>query len=76
MSVCSSGPPDSARAIRRWSGRGSIGHALFQAAADSAHAAAGFCVLKQNPNGTYYCEKGTCTGNCTRYNFPVRCSCS
>jgi len=46
------------------------------AAADSAHAAAGFWVLKQNPNGTYYCEKGTCTGSCTLYNFPVRCSCS
>lgn len=37
--------------------------------------AAGLCVLKQNPNGTYYCEKGTCSGSCTLHNWPTYCSC-
>jgi hypothetical protein len=38
-------------------------------------AAAGFCSLRQNPNGSHYCDKGSCVGSCKLYNWPVRCSC-
>jgi len=38
-------------------------------------AAAGFCELHENPNGTHYCEKGTCSGSCKLNNYPASCSC-
>lgn len=38
--------------------------------------ATGFCQLLQNPNGTFYCGQGNCTGTCQLHNWPAWCECT